>query len=152
MKVKVHQCPYESCTKKYSSAVNLKRHVDSLHLRLGEFTCHICNRTLSSKQNFREHMWIHTGERPFKCTHCGVTFRQGSQYSHHKKTHMVTCAETQPFRLTSLLTFSTDRFFNPRAESRGEKTDCRETLTLPEFANSLCLKTALMEDVQKAVF
>lgn len=53
------------------------------------FKCKYCARNLSSRQNLREHIFIHTGERPYKCTEVGCTksFRQGSLLSIHRKTH-----------------------------------------------------------------
>lgn len=53
------------------------------------FKCKFCNRNLSSRQNLREHIYIHTGVRPYKCTvpGCSKTFRQGSLLSIHRKTH-----------------------------------------------------------------
>jgi uncharacterized Zn-finger protein len=51
--------------------------------------CRICSRLLSSKQNLREHLFIHSGERPYKCTEpgCSKTFRQGSLLSIHRRIH-----------------------------------------------------------------
>lgn len=56
---------------------------------LGKFQCPYCLKTLSSKQNFKEHSYIHTGEKPFKCREpgCNESFRQGSQLSVHRKMH-----------------------------------------------------------------
>lgn len=53
------------------------------------FKCKYCNRNLSSRQNLREHNYIHTGVRPYKCPEpgCLKTFRQGSLMSIHRKTH-----------------------------------------------------------------
>ena len=51
--------------------------------------CKFCSKILSSRQNFREHLYIHTGERPYVCKEpgCGEAFRQGSLLSIHKKMH-----------------------------------------------------------------
>ena len=53
------------------------------------FKCKYCLRNLSSRQNLREHIYIHTGEKPYMCTElgCGQSFRQGSLLSIHKKIH-----------------------------------------------------------------
>ena len=54
------------------------------------FKCSYCKRNLSSRQNLREHIYIHTGERPYVCDEpgCGLSFRQGSLYSIHRKNHI----------------------------------------------------------------
>jgi uncharacterized Zn-finger protein len=53
------------------------------------FKCKYCFRNLSSRQNLREHTYIHTGERPYICTEtgCNQKFRQGSLLSIHRKIH-----------------------------------------------------------------
>ena len=53
------------------------------------FKCKYCLRSLSSRQNLREHLYIHTGEKPYVCTEvgCGQKFRQGSLLSIHKRIH-----------------------------------------------------------------
>lgn len=119
MKNKLYVCPYQGCGKSYSAPVNLKRHVECIHLRLKDFICHFCNKQLSSKQNFREHLYIHTGEKPFTCKLCGDAFRQGSQLSQHKKIHAVqrpTPEANSILKLTILTQFSPDRFLNPNAQ------------------------------------
>ncbi|OMJ78255.1 hypothetical protein SteCoe_6576 [Stentor coeruleus] len=51
--------------------------------------CKYCLKNLSSRQNLREHTYIHTGEKPYICTEpgCEKKFRQGSLLSIHKKIH-----------------------------------------------------------------
>jgi uncharacterized Zn-finger protein len=56
------------------------------------FKCKFCLKNLSSRQNLREHMYIHTGLKPYVCKEvgCGQSFRQGSLLSIHKKEHSKT--------------------------------------------------------------
>lgn len=82
-------CPYSDCKKDFTNIYNLERHIGSVHLQLKNFKCSICAKHLSSKQNLTEHMFIHTGEKPFKCDHanCSQAFRQRCQLINHKKIH-----------------------------------------------------------------
>lgn len=82
-------CTYEGCLREYSNAFNLKRHIESYHLCLKKFICEICQKGLSSKQNMREHYFIHEGVKPYICTTegCNQSFRQLSQLKLHRKFH-----------------------------------------------------------------
>ena len=89
MKDKAYVCTVNQCTKCFSSRFNLKRHIDSIHLGCNRFICEVCGKTLTSKQNYIQHMYIHTGDKPLICPEpgCGQHFRQGSLLSMHKKIH-----------------------------------------------------------------
>ena len=52
-------------------------------------TCNICSKELSSKQNLKHHMNIHTCERPFRCNYpgCLAAYKHASQLSNHKIIH-----------------------------------------------------------------
>ena len=82
-------CKYLGCSRVYSNDFNLKRHIESYHLCLKKFICEICHKGLSSKQNMREHHFIHQGVKPYLCAApgCGSSFRQLSQLKLHKKFH-----------------------------------------------------------------
>ena len=78
-------CP--DCGKQYTNKFNMKRHYALAHLHENNYVCRICGKSLSSKQNYREHSYIHTGEKPFECEECGARYRQCSQLSVHKRIH-----------------------------------------------------------------
>lgn len=61
------------------------------------FNCSFCHKSLSSRQNLREHEYIHTGHRPYRCqiSGCNASFRQGSQLSLHKKCHLKNEVQTR---------------------------------------------------------
>lgn len=85
----MYPCTYEACRKSYCSAFNLKRHVEAAHLGIRKFKCEICEKSLSSKQNYIDHQFTHTGEKPYICEvpSCEARFRQLSQYFIHLQMH-----------------------------------------------------------------
>lgn len=50
-------------------------------------SCTECGKTYACNANLRDHMRIHTGERPFVCDECGMTFTQRSNLRMHKRVH-----------------------------------------------------------------
>ena len=46
------------------------------------------SRAFSDSTKLSEHLRTHTGERPFQCTQCGLTFSFQSTLSIHRKTHL----------------------------------------------------------------
>ena len=91
--VMMYCCMAPNCSKTYSAKFNLKRHVDTQHLRVRHFVCEHCQHEFASKQNLEEHLYLHSGFKPYVCSHCGLHFRQASQFSLHKRTHISTGAE-----------------------------------------------------------
>ena len=98
-------CPI--CAQSYSNKFNMQRHCSMIHLHLLRFVCEQCGKSLSSKQNHREHMYTHTGEKPFECKDCGARFRQCSQLSVHKRMHKKSLAQSCELKLTDLLNAQT---------------------------------------------
>ena len=84
-------CDVSGCMKAYKSKVNLKRHQEAFHSDSKKYQCKDCLKILSSNQNLKEHLLIHSSEMPFTCKFegCGKKFRHGSQYSAHKRIHKV---------------------------------------------------------------
>ena len=80
-------CMYAECGNEYITKFNLKRHVESVHMKIKRFKCSTCGGLYSSKQSLKEHNYIHLGFVPFECKTCKVVFRQASQLSLHKRVH-----------------------------------------------------------------
>ena len=129
MKDKAYVCAVNQCSKAFSSRFNLKRHIDCIHLGCNRYICGLCNKTLTSKQNYIQHLHIHTGDKPLRCPEpgCGQCFRQGSLLSMHKKVHRalpkpkdhVECdLRVSPTQLVNLVFFSSDPDINPLLSHR----------------------------------
>ena len=82
-------CMAPGCDKVYNTKFNLKRHVNSHHVKTRRYVCSICERHFSSNQNLIEHRNLHSGKKPFTCQLCKQRFRQASQLSLHKRIHRV---------------------------------------------------------------
>ncbi|CAH2050532.1 unnamed protein product, partial [Iphiclides podalirius] len=39
-----------------------------------KYQCQLCEHSFMKRENFTYHMYQHTGEKPFQCTHCTATF------------------------------------------------------------------------------
>lgn len=55
-----YKCYYDSCFKTYKTKYNLRRHINSNHLLIREFTCQLCLKAFASKQNLQGHEKIHS--------------------------------------------------------------------------------------------
>lgn len=80
------ECPY--CKKKYIKS-SLKVHMETHKEKKTTYECSICNKSLTTKWNLKQHQWIHASRsnKPFKCSLCTKAFVRETEYTSHMNTH-----------------------------------------------------------------
>ena len=71
----------EVCHKRFKGLNHKKIH-DLVHAD-GKFECKFCKKTLKTKGALQAHERYHTGEKPFKCEHCGNGYVIASRLRQH---------------------------------------------------------------------
>lgn len=82
---KSHSSVCSDCGRVYSSTSSLKVHMQRTH-SANKYHCRIenCTFTGTSQQALEYHTNKHTGEKPFKCKHCGKPYPRKDTCSRHQ--------------------------------------------------------------------
>ncbi|KAJ2937809.1 hypothetical protein O0L34_g18591 [Tuta absoluta] len=78
----------EHCGRKFCTKAELQYHLASTHEIGNQFTCKQCGFKAPKRYELMEHERIHTGERPYTCDKCGLTFRRRGVWRKHSLYHM----------------------------------------------------------------
>lgn len=79
----------DKCGVKFAKQSTLNKHMSTCQIRK---SCEICGKVFNClsknlKNRYQEHMYIHSGEKPFKCQFCDRGFRDRSTRRKHERTH-----------------------------------------------------------------
>ena len=66
--------------------VNIKNHM-LIHSGERPFACSLCPKRFRQQANLKKHIDVHTGERKFSCPICHQKFRQSSHVHTHMQVH-----------------------------------------------------------------
>ena len=114
-----YECKVTGCTKTYTTRFSLRRHIAS-HSVIKKHVCVLCFKTFTLAQYLKEHTYIHTQQKPFKCDApgCNRSFRQAGKLSMHKKIHQNIIFSVQKVKRRSLQNNQSDQ--NDTENSRGD--------------------------------
>ncbi|XP_016054169.1 PREDICTED: zinc finger protein 131 isoform X2 [Miniopterus natalensis] len=92
---KPFECP--NCHERFARNSTLKCHLTACQTGVGAkkgrkklYECQVCNSVFNSWDQFKDHLVIHTGDKPNHCTLCDLWFMQGNELRRHlRDTHNI---------------------------------------------------------------
>lgn len=76
----------EVCRKPFRSPSSYKQHI-LIHTGERPYQCPTCPRSFKQKSDLKKHERIHTGEKPYQCEICNKAFAQNNNLHSHRRIH-----------------------------------------------------------------
>ena len=84
----LHYCSFFGCDMKFQNENNLQKH-QKIHMPSKKmYQCNYpgCEKSFTASYNLKIHYRIHTGERPYNCNVCGMSYYDRANFKYHCKT------------------------------------------------------------------
>ncbi|MCP9257500.1 hypothetical protein DINM_000852 [Dirofilaria immitis] len=88
-------------SKNFTRKWNFKTHMQ-IHDGVKPYNCPQCKRNFARKHTLTKHMRTHTGEKPYSCSECRKCFSQSSNLITHMRNHTRTHTGEKPYKIESL--------------------------------------------------
>lgn len=73
------------CGKEFAHPSGMQYHKRTEHFDEKPFSCSDCGAKFAANSTLKNHQRLHTGERPYMCKHCQMTFTQAAALAYHTK-------------------------------------------------------------------